>query len=185
MRPAFPARDCIDGPTAHSVDFGDRCMCGTDLQQLPYFKHVVVGKLPIMMGITNRSVLSSFCHHIVHVVLMAPTKEVSRVAARSIVAGVKHLFSFWNRTSRKNECHPMGVRVLPVQLTLSVSCFFADSGLPWPTFIKTTDLNSGPKSLFKWRLFRPFRNRTLSSTLNITFMASHTMILPPYLNGCR
>lgn len=90
--------------------FGDVAHVTTrGFAKLPNIKNLLLGKFggwivasfdgAILHHLGHRFsfAMSSFCNHISHIVCASSKKEVVRVAARRIVAMVKHGQAFWNR----------------------------------------------------------------------------------------
>lgn len=71
-----------------------------------YLAHLIFGKFvgPVVCALT----VATFLNHIVHVVLIGPSREVPRIAAVRVVAAMENHKSFWDRTIHKFISNAMG-----------------------------------------------------------------------------
>lgn len=97
--------------------------------------------------------LSSFSGRIKAIIKVCSQKQMTRVAARRVVAFVKNVHSFWNRTFSEYPSNPRcNLAFCEPRLENSISVFGAKSGKR-PTLIVGIDLNPIPKS---FRFLGPF-----------------------------
>ena len=90
--------------------------------------------------------VSPFLKHIGSVILSVAKKKVTRIAALFIIAVMKNPHSFWDWSSGNSPCQSMSkLRLWKTRTPISS----IEAGkLPFPTFIRFSDLYFLPKALF-------------------------------------
>ena len=120
MRPRFSGDNAVNGVLAYAEGQSDLLLRQAPIRQAANLAHVGLGELGVHMRCSAKDRLSPFFLPINGVVPMRSLKQMGRVAAGRVVAGVTNAM-FWPTVMREKERESMGQlrRVVEPDLTVS------------------------------------------------------------------
>jgi hypothetical protein len=151
MFPAFAIGNHANNRGGNAI-FGGEFSAVAPLVSSANLANVLRGKLGIVTFFAMLRTLAAFCHHVVNIVLERTNKQVRRIHARWIVAGMANKHAAWNRTARKFiACamrHSIGM-VRTIHANVSVAIYVAVCG-PLPTVGWTALVDLLPEAVREW-----------------------------------
>ncbi len=168
-----------NGSLSHTISLCDHALkFFTLMGQKVNLLHLFVGQLAWSMPATFRG-------HIIHIFFLSPKEKVIRVYTGWIVAMVKHVLAFWNRTIGQFPCESVSRRTLTaLKRKLTVASTTGLSG-PEPARFSLIDprpkVFNGSHSIFSSTWFTAFRSttknpfcaiQTTSHTCNFTTLSN-------------
>jgi hypothetical protein len=143
MRPPFPIYNSAYLVLPNSINFTNGLLGQTF--DSSYFKNLFLCELcewGLLATIPRKRVFRGFNStlfgRVYRVVAVGSKKEVDRITARSIVAGVADKKSIRDFSPSQLESHPVGASGSADILYLSVSSAMANGKFPRPTLVKST-----------------------------------------------
>ncbi len=144
MLPSFVPNYAVYGSFVHAEFFGDFDLGFTCSDTLSDANHLFFGELA--------SWLSEFACHVIHVFGLRTQKEMSRIAAMTIVALVADDHALWDRAVvqfvAESVWESRAARVV------EITSAFGGSIFPLPAFIRIAFCNACPKAIFQRTLWQ-------------------------------
>lgn len=175
--PGSVMNDSMDCGLIHAVAPAKFALGYTALRQLSNLSHLRLSHFAPGTLLTSQPDMSAFILAICAVILSCSKPKMIRIAATSIVTGVTYVKRIRNWTFREKVSQPMRA-----DRAASVSCLaiaiFGQGKFPWPTLIRFSFLDIGPKPLLWTWLLIPPNLRAFFSAIHVRLVASHYRIVP-------
>lgn len=147
MRPLLPQHDFADGGLVHAVSLRNGCLGhawphGSDVPD------ILFGKFGVRVSGTKDV---TTLQPLVFVVLCdRASRQVGRIAAGRVVAGVQHVLSLWNRAVREFVGHAMGAQLSAVIVGNHAISTAIDGTGPRPTGVGRSWLEKIVEAFAEW-----------------------------------
>lgn len=103
----------------------------------------------VLRGQFSVSYVPSFYRHIPHIFQLSPMEKMCRITTSRVVAGMKNINPFRNRTIRQFPCHTMTPQKRNTSRRSNNSVSVLQRARPRPAFVYRAFSNTAPKPLFK------------------------------------
>jgi hypothetical protein len=142
--PVQPIDNMGDSALCHAVPSGQASLRNTFGNQAADSPHTILRKLGIVTA--NPFAWATLLFHVLHIVGLSAKKQMVRIAAGRIVAGVANFDTFGDLATIKRVRQSMGTPLLPVTHDLAiVPGRRTPCALPLPTLVGMASYNVAPK----------------------------------------